>query len=85
MLFLKIDPRAPNYLVFQNLIKDIIFKSPLYEKADIINLHWVVDFDYETFLSIKKPVVWTLHDMHPLREANITKNSYWALILMEIL
>lgn len=34
---------------------------------DLINLHWVVKFiDYPTFFkNIKKPFVWTMHDMNP--------------------
>ncbi len=36
-------------------------------KADVINLHWVADFQSVVTLSrlflLKKPVVWTLHDM----------------------
>ncbi|TXE17130.1 glycosyltransferase [Psychroserpens burtonensis] len=41
--------------------------SPLYQEADIINLHWVANFlDYESFFRKNtKPVVWTLHDMNP--------------------
>ena len=44
-----------------------IYKHPLIEWADIIHLHWVSDFvDYPSFFShIKKPIVWTLHDMNP--------------------
>ncbi|WP_417558698.1 glycosyltransferase [Mesoflavibacter zeaxanthinifaciens] len=44
-----------------------ITSSPLYQEADIINLHWVANFlDYESFFSKNtKPVVWTLHDMNP--------------------
>jgi glycosyltransferase involved in cell wall biosynthesis len=39
---------------------------PLILSADIINLHWVTEFvDYEFFFNtIKKPVVWTIHDMN---------------------
>lgn len=35
--------------------------------ADVINLHWVAGIiDYPGFFSsISKPIVWTLHDMHP--------------------
>lgn len=35
--------------------------------ADVINLHWVANFlDYKRFFKkVKKPVVWTLHDMNP--------------------
>ncbi|OBX21231.1 glycosyltransferase involved in cell wall biosynthesis [Gelidibacter algens] len=41
--------------------------SPLYQEADIINLHWVANFlDFESFFRKNtKPVVWTLHDMNP--------------------
>jgi glycosyltransferase involved in cell wall biosynthesis len=44
-----------------------ITTSPLYQEADIINLHWVANFlDYESFFRKNtKPVVWTLHDMNP--------------------
>jgi len=40
---------------------------PLVRNADIINLHWVSYFiNYPTFFkSVKKPIVWTLHDMNP--------------------
>lgn len=35
--------------------------------ADIVHLHWVADFiDYTRFFAdVKKPIVWTLHDMTP--------------------
>ncbi|WP_417854999.1 glycosyltransferase [Xanthomarina gelatinilytica] len=51
---------------FPNTNLDIT-SSPLYQEADIINLHWVANFlDYESFFSKNsKPVVWTLHDMNP--------------------
>lgn len=44
-----------------------ITESPLYQQADIINLHWVANFlDYKSFfIKNTKPVVWTLHDMNP--------------------
>jgi len=40
---------------------------PLYQQADIINLHWVSGFlDYASFFkNNKKPIVWTMHDMAP--------------------
>jgi len=40
---------------------------PLVQDADIIHLHWVSGFiNYPSFFrSIKKPIVWTLHDMNP--------------------
>lgn len=41
---------------------------PLIQEADIIHLHWVSGMiDYPTFFkSIEKPIVWTMHDKHPL-------------------
>lgn len=42
-----------------------ITKHPLYDWADVINIHWVANFlDYPSFFAKNtKPVVWTLHDM----------------------
>ncbi len=44
-----------------------ISKNPLVEEADIINLHWIGNMmNYPKFFKrIKKPIVWTLHDMNP--------------------
>jgi glycosyltransferase involved in cell wall biosynthesis len=44
-----------------------ITKHPLYQQADIINLHWTAEFmDYSSFFEKNtKKVVWTLHDMNP--------------------
>jgi glycosyltransferase involved in cell wall biosynthesis len=44
-----------------------IEKHPLIKWADFINLHWVPDFiDYKFFFkSVRKPIIWTLHDMLP--------------------
>ena len=43
-----------------------IFRSPLVQNADIINLHWVSQFQSPVTLkhvfALGKPVVWTLHD-----------------------
>ncbi|MCD6293685.1 MAG: glycosyltransferase family 4 protein [Deltaproteobacteria bacterium] len=43
-----------------------IFRSPLVQNADIINLHWVSRFQSPVTLkhifALGKPVVWTLHD-----------------------
>jgi len=40
----------------------------LVQECDIINLHSVAGFlDYSSFFSkVNKPLVWTLHDMHPV-------------------
>ena len=37
------------------------------QEADVINLHWVGNIlNYKKFFSnVKKPIVWTLHDMNP--------------------
>jgi glycosyltransferase involved in cell wall biosynthesis len=38
------------------------------KEADIIHLHWVADgmIDFVTFFKeVRKPIVWTLHDMNP--------------------
>jgi glycosyltransferase involved in cell wall biosynthesis len=54
------------YFSFPTTSYDIT-QSPLYQAADIINLHWVADFlDWETFFAKNtKPLVWTLHDQNP--------------------
>lgn len=46
-----------------------LHEHPLVKEADVINLHWVVNFvDYRSFfINIGKPVVWTLHDMNPFQ------------------
>ena len=66
LVFKKNRSKDLDYFSFPNSLYDIT-KSPLYEEADIINLHWVADFlDYKTFFKKNtKPVVWTLHDMNP--------------------
>ncbi len=44
-----------------------ISQNPLVREADIIHLHWVGNIlNYKKFFScIKKPILWTLHDMNP--------------------
>jgi glycosyltransferase involved in cell wall biosynthesis len=44
-----------------------IANHPLVNNADIIHLHWVANFlDWDSFFKkVKKPIVWTLHDMNP--------------------
>ncbi|QPH39935.1 glycosyltransferase [Pedobacter endophyticus] len=39
---------------------------PLVQQADVINLHWIPNFvDYTSFFDqVKKPIVWTQHDMN---------------------
>ena len=57
-----------NYEMFSFVNSDAdITQHPLYNEADIINLHWVPRFlDYPSFFKkCKKPLVWTLHDTNP--------------------
>lgn len=44
-----------------------LHQHPWIMEADIVHLHWVSDFvDYATFFPIvRKPMVWTLHDLNP--------------------
>lgn len=44
-----------------------LHKNPLVEWADVVHLHWVSGFiNYPNFFpNVKKPIVWTLHDMNP--------------------
>ena len=46
-----------------------IHEHPLIKEADLIHLHWVAGFiDIPSFFkNIKKPIVWTLHDMNPFQ------------------
>lgn len=43
-------------------------RHPLVLQADIVHLHWVQNFlNYDTFFKqVKKPIVWTLHDLNPI-------------------
>ncbi|MGH8059278.1 MAG: glycosyl transferase family 1, partial [Candidatus Entotheonellia bacterium] len=43
-------------------------RHPLIRNADVIHLHWIAQFvDFTALFSsvTVKPIVWTLHDMHP--------------------
>lgn len=46
---------------------DYLTNHPLVKNADVINLHWVGNhLAYKHFFKkVKKPIVWTLHDMNP--------------------
>ncbi|WP_203293126.1 glycosyltransferase [Luteirhabdus pelagi] len=62
-----------------------IEKHPLVAQADILHLHWVGGFvDYPSFFKkIKKPIVWTLHDMNPFKglfhyEEDEKRNEKWV-------
>lgn len=49
-----------------------ILRHPEIGHCDLINLHWVSGFiDFPSFFkNVKKPIVWTLHDMHPFSGGN---------------
>jgi glycosyltransferase involved in cell wall biosynthesis len=58
-----------------------LHEHPLVREADIIHLHWIARLiDYPSFFQkIKKPVVWTLHDLNPMQglfhyEADLKNN-----------
>lgn len=73
-LCLSEEEKDARYLNQIPLEKRVTFTSPitdyrvennqLLQDADIIHLHWVASFiNYESFFSsVKKPIVWTLHD-----------------------
>ncbi len=51
---------------FANTAYTHLHEHPLIKNSDIIHLHWISDFvDFRSFFgNIKKPLVWTLHDMN---------------------
>ena len=51
---------------FPNSI-DYLTEHPLVKDADVINLHWVGSvLSYKNFFKkVRKPIIWTLHDMNP--------------------
>lgn len=53
-----------------DLFGQLIADHPLIRSADVINLHWTSGFLSSVSLAqlagLRKPVVWTLHDIHPL-------------------
>lgn len=53
-----------------DLFGQLIAEHPLIQSADVINLHWTSGFLSSVSLAqlacLRKPVVWTLHDIHPL-------------------
>lgn len=59
----------PNYFDLISCPQSLFDPSnhPLVQQADIINLHWLggtINYK-DLFQKIKKPIVWTLHDMNP--------------------
>ncbi|MCE3228435.1 MAG: glycosyl transferase group 1 [Bacteroidetes bacterium] len=65
--FYKSKPKTYDHFSFPD--SDIsLEENELIKSADIIHLHWVSDgmLDYKKFFKkVKKPIVWTLHDMNP--------------------
>lgn len=60
-------PNVGSYEVYSFPTSDFdLSQHPLVKQADIIHLHWVNNFlDYPTFFEkVKKPIIWTLHDMN---------------------
>jgi len=53
-----------------DLFGQLITDHPLIQNADVVNLHWTSEFLSSVSVAdlalIKKPVIWTLHDIHPL-------------------
>jgi len=74
-----------NYFTFPFSEFKELHKHPTVQEADIIHLHWVGNFvDIASFFpSLKKKLVWTLHDLNPITagfhclpsKSEITKNS----------
>lgn len=55
---------------FNDIMSTDIINHPTIKEADIIHLHWVskglLGFSsLEKLIGTKKPIVWTVHDMHP--------------------
>lgn len=62
--------RKSKYDFSNDFIGKNICKNPIIQSADIIHLHWVsagfLSLDgLKKLRKLRKPVVWTLHDMHP--------------------
>lgn len=56
-----------------------ISNHPLVKEADIVHLHWINQSflsikDIETLTKLRKPIVWTMHDMWPF--TSICHHSY---------
>ena len=82
-----IESRISNILREDNFVKNSIslFPTSLHKKInssdfDIINLHWVngETISIEDISKIKKPIVWTMHDMWPFcGSEHYTFNKRW--------
>lgn len=64
--FVKLYDKDYECTSFPDALFDIS-KHPLVQSADIVNLHWVGSMlNYQQFFSsVRKPIVWTLHDQNP--------------------
>lgn len=65
-----------------------LIHHPLIEAADVVHLHWIADFvDFPSFFkSVKKPIVWTIHDENPglggfhyMTAMESANTQYWEL------
>jgi glycosyltransferase involved in cell wall biosynthesis len=64
----KVQQIGGKYEIFSAPISDFRPENhPILQDADIIHLHWIANFiNYPSFFNkVKKPIVWTLHDMNP--------------------
>lgn len=62
-----------------------LHNNELVKNADVIHLHWVAGFlDYPSFFqNVKKPIIWTLHDMAPFTGGNHFSEFLYSLDLDE--
>jgi glycosyltransferase involved in cell wall biosynthesis len=79
-IFLRNRPNGLEWYSFPDSKSDIT-ASELYDKTDIVNLHWVANFlDYKSFFEKNtKPVVWTLHDMNPFTGGEHYEEEYLGM------
>jgi len=61
-------PRRPNTKFSCGFFGFDITKHPLYQKCDIVHLHWISNgfVDISKLKKIKKPIFWTLRDLWPM-------------------
>lgn len=58
----------PNVFFTSSISTYDLSTHPLVQEADIIHLHWIQNFlNFDDFFEkVKKPIVWTLHDLNPM-------------------
>ena len=69
-----------NILHSPNLINSVWYKILNKTDADLINLHWIQKemISIKNITQIKKPIVWTFHDMWPMCGAeHVSWDSRW--------